>query len=102
MSTREGLRARKLKREKIDLGEGLEIWVRELDARESSLVKIGSPASLMFSLGTTEEDGRRIYDPNDAADVAEIERLGASVIIPVNEAISRLSGASGKAETAKN
>jgi hypothetical protein len=103
MSTREGLRSRKLKREKVDLGDGLEIWARELSARESAQIKVGGGyATLMFALGACEEDGRRLFDPNDPADMAEIEGLGASVIIPVNEAISRLSGASGKADTAKN
>ncbi len=93
MSTREELLADPLAKEKLDLPNGKTIWLRELTAGEMEAWRnSGRSDAIFFAYGAMSEDGRRLFDPNDPADIALINRMGSGIVKTCVVVLLRLSG----------
>src|SRR5689334_11530205 len=103
MSTREELRSKfsAPKTGEVDLGDGVKVRIRAVSKKEWSSLK-DKGDSYAFAACVVNENGSRMYDPNDPADIEEIENLPIGVVLKVATEFLYLCGIRDRETAAKN
>lgn len=95
---REGLLSRQLKHQTIEFSDGTSLIVRALKAKEAEDIwaregKESTKANvLLFAMAVVDEQGKRLFDPENKADLDAIGDLGFDLVLEVVRVVSELSG----------